>query len=67
MQLRNRNIPSFYDTSVTYKNHNEEQYDSIFLNLKKVNEINYQNDLILIEKQQNQIIKKLNEIKNAIR
>ena len=46
---------------------NEKSLDMTFKNLRKTNKMNYQKELLFIEKQQTQIIKKLNDLKNAIR
>ena len=46
---------------------NDKTLDMTFKSLRKTNKMNYQKELLFIEKQQSQIIKKLNDLKNAIR
>ena len=46
---------------------NEKSLDMTFRSLRRTNRTNYQKELLFIEKQQSQIIKKLNDLKNAIR
>ena len=46
---------------------NDKTLDMTFKSLRKTNKMNYQKELLFIENQQSQIIKKLNDLKNAIR
>ncbi len=62
MKATHHKKPNYEETSS-----NEKTLDMTFRSLRKKNKMNYQKELQIIEKQQSQIIKKLNDLKNAIR